>query len=339
MELLGTLAPSTVPSISPDDRSAENEARELAASPPETLPPLRKNILLRVYNNIETHRVLAIAAGVTFYSLLAIFPAIAALVSLYGLFADAGTIASHLDDLSGLMPSGAVDVVRDQLMRVASQGQGTLGLTFAVSLLTSIWSANAGMKAFFDALNIIYGEREKRGFIALNVQSLAFTAGAILFLLLALGAVVVLPIVLNFVGFENAAVAFWPLLRWPAMFFVVSLALAVLYRYGPSRKQARWRSIGFGSAAAAFVWLAASILFSWYSAHFSSYNATYGSLGAVVGFMVWIWLSAVVFLLGAELDAEMEAETRDKAVSAFSDTPLGHRASVMANAHGAAQIS
>jgi membrane protein len=317
----------------------EVEDRGRLAAVPADIPARGwKDIVFRIYNNVPAHRVLAIAAGVTFYSLLAIFPAIAALVSLYGLYADAGTIASHLDDLSGVMPAGALDVLRDQMTRVASQGQGTLGLTFAISLLTSLWSANAGMKAFFDALNVIYGETEKRGFFALNALSLAFTTGAILFLLVAMSAIVVLPAVLNFVGFEDELVSVLPLLRWPAMFVVVSLSLAFLYRYGPSRSRAKWHWISWGSAAAALVWLAASILFSWYTAHFSSYNATYGSLGAVIGFMVWIWLSVVIFLMGAELDAEMEHQTLHDTTTG-KPLPLGARGAAVADTVGAAQTS
>lgn len=321
------------------DRSSlyEQEEREQPAKEPAEIPARGwKDILIRIYNNVPAHRVPAIAAGVAFYSLLAIFPAIAALVSLYGLFADAGTIAAHLDDLSGVMPGGAIDVMREQLTRLAAQGHGALGLTFAISLLTSLWSANAGMKAFFDALNIIYGEREKRGIIKLNALSLAFTSGAILFLLLVLGATVVLPVVLNFAGAGDAIGPVLPLLRWPAMFIAVTAALAVLYRYGPSRDPAKWRWISWGSAAAAAVWLGASILFSWYTAHFSSYNATYGSLGAVIGFMVWIWLSVIVFLMGAELDAEMGHQTlRDTA--AGRPRAAGTRGAALADTVGASQ--
>jgi len=283
-----------------------------ATSPVESLARGWKQILWRVYKNVSSHRVMAIAAGVTFYSLLAIFPAIAALVSLYGFFADTGTIATHLDDLAGVLPGGAIEVVRDQMIRVASQGQGTLSLTFAISLATSLWSANTGMKAFFDALNIIYGEEEKRGFFTLNALSLLFTIGAIAFLLLAVAAVVVLPPLLATVGFTNRLDALLPLLRWPVLFLVVTLGLAILYRFGPSREKAQWRWITWGSAVSAFFWLAASILFSWYTAHFGSYNATYGSLGAVIGFMIWIWLTSIIFLLGAELDCETERQTKSQ---------------------------
>jgi len=309
------------------DQLRRDEARQALAGPheepcPETpcpgadaTTPMEipasgwKQILWRVYNNVSTHRVMAIAAGVTFYSLLAIFPAIAALVSLYGLFADTNSITAQLDNLNSVLPSGAIEVVRDQLERVTAQGQGTLSLTFGISLATSLWSANAGMKAFFDALNIIYGEDEKRGFFALNAVSLLFTLGAISLLLVALGVIVVLPPLLGSIGFANTFDALLPLARWPALFLVVTLSLAILYRFGPSRDKAQWHWISWGSATASFVWLAASILFSWYTAHFGSYNATYGSLGAVIGFMIWIWLTSIVFLMGAELDCETERQT------------------------------
>jgi membrane protein len=135
--------------------------------------------LLRVYGNISEHRLLALAAGMTYYSLLAIFPALAALVAIYGLFSDAGSIAKHLDQVSGFLPGGAVDVAREQLTRVASKGNQTLGLTFAISLAISLWSANAAMKSLFDTLNIVYGEKVKRGFLKLNALSLSFTFAGI----------------------------------------------------------------------------------------------------------------------------------------------------------------
>ncbi len=292
-------------------------------------------MLLRIYRKIGRDRVVALAAGVTFYSLLAIFPAIAALVALYGIFADPATIASHLDGLSGVLPTGALEVLRDELNRLASQRGGTLGLTFLVGLGTSLWSANAGIKALFDALNLVYEEEEKRGLIRLNAISLAFTTGAILFLLVALAAIVVLPVAMNFVGLPDVTETVVKAVRWPALFLVVALALAAIYRYGPSHTEARWRWITWGSAFAALAWLAASALFSWYAENFGSYNKTYGSLGAVIGFMIWLWLSTIIILLGAELDAEMEHQTaRDTTVG--GDKPLGARGASMADTVGPA---
>src|SRR5258705_7363950 len=218
----------------------------------------------------------------TFYSLLAIFPALAAVVAVYGLFSDPATITAHLDTVSGFLPGGAVDVARDQLTRVASKARQTLGLTFFVAFAVALWRANAAMKSLFDTLNIIYSEKEKRGFIKLNALSLAFTLAGIAFVLLAIGAVVVLPVVLNYIGLSNATDLLVRIGRWPALFVMLTLALSVIYRYGPSREKPRWRWITWGSAFAALLWLASSALFSWYAANFGKFNETYGFLSAVI---------------------------------------------------------
>jgi membrane protein len=305
----------------------------LASTPSEIPPTGWKDILWRIYENINNHRIMAVAAGVTFYVLLALFPGIAALVSLYGLFADPATISQHLSDLSGFMPEGATQVVGDQLNHLNANGSSTLGVTFLITLAISLWSANSGMKAMFDALNIVYGEPEKRSFIKLNALSLAFTLCAIAFMLIALGAMVVVPVVMNYIG--STSITNWVVRigRWPALLIIVSLAIGVLYRFAPSREKAQWRWISWGSASAAIAWLIVSFLFSYYTSHFGSYNRTYGSLGAVFGFMTWIWLSVMVILLGAELDAEMEHQTvRD--TTSGSPKPVGQRGARMADTVG-----
>lgn len=289
---------------------ATRSDRRRGATTASELPPRSwKKIMLRVYANISKHRVLALAAAMTYYSILAIFPAIAALVAMYGLFSDPTAITRHLDQLGGFLPSGAIDIARDQLTRVASKGSQTLGLTFFVGLITSLWSANAAMKSLFDTLNIVHGEDEKRGFVKLNALSLCFTIAGVGFLLGALGSIIVVPLVLNYIGLSDVGDLLLRIGRWPAMYFVLTLALVVIYRYGPDRRTARWRWITWGSAIAALLWLAASGLFSWYAANFGRFNETYGSLGAIVGFMTWLWISAIVILLGAEIDAEMEQQT------------------------------
>jgi membrane protein len=265
-----------------------------------------KDVLLRVYQSIEEERILLVAAGVTFYALLAIFPGIAALISIYGLFADPASVASHLDTIASIAPSGAVDVLRDQMARLASQGETTLGVSFLVSLAISLWTANSGIKALFDALNIVYVEEEKRGFFKITGVTLLVTLGIIAFILLTLGALVALPIALNYIPQPGLTAFLAKFGRWPLLFVLITLALEFLYRYGPSRNEARWRWISWGSVFAAIVWLIASVLFSWYVANFGSYNKTYGSLGAIIGFMTWIWISFIVVLVGAKLNAEME---------------------------------
>ena len=266
-----------------------------------------KEILLGAYRSITDDRVLAVAAGVTFYGLLAVFPAIAAVVSLYGLFADSATIRGTLDQLSGLLPAGAIEVIGDQIQRVSAAGRGTLSFSFLMSLAIAIWGANAGVKAVFDAINIAYGAKEERGFFKLNLTSLAFTMGAVVFALLALTAVVVLPVSFHYLGLDAALEAILRYGRWPLIWLVVALALAFLYRFGPTDSlDPKWRWISWGSASAATLWLGGSALFSWYAANFGNYNATYGSLGAAIGFMTWMWISAAVIIMGAELNAEIE---------------------------------
>jgi membrane protein len=277
---------------------------------PEACPPEGarnwKATLWCIYENFSTHRIMAVAAGVTFYALLALFPGIAALISLYGLFADPGTISQHVNGLSSIVPGGGTQIITDQMNRVAAQGNGRLSAAFLIALAISLWSANSGMKAICDALNVVYGVREQRSFIMLNAISLALTLALTVFLLLAMAGLVVVPAILSFVGEPDGAPWLGSLLRWPVLLAAIMLIVTALYRYAPSRDNARWRWITRGSVFSAVAWLAVSVLFSWYTAHFGSYNKTYGSLGAVFGFMTWIWLSITVVLLGAEIDAELE---------------------------------
>ena len=305
-----------------------------AAHPAEFPAGGWRGIAVRIYREFNEDRVLSVAAGVTFYTLLSLFPAIAALVSCYGLFADVSAINQHLSALQGVLPSGAIEIIGDQVKRIAAKGGGTLSVTFFTSLLLSLWSANAAMKAMFDALNIVYEADEKRNFFWLNLRSLAFTGGTLLVVILALSAIVVLPVVFNFIGLQKGA---WTLalLRWPALFLVVLGGLSLLYRYGPSRKPVRWRWVAAGSTLAGLLWLAASILFSWYVANFGNYNETYGSLGAAIGFMTWIWISATIVLLGGEINAEIEHRTARDPTTAPAMPPYT-RAARMADSVGAA---
>ncbi|MCB8820400.1 YihY/virulence factor BrkB family protein [Microvirga rosea] len=313
---------------------AADSGRGRQADKPTEIPAQGwKDILWRVYERIQHDRVMLVAAGVTFYALLAIFPAITALVSIYGLFADPATIQEHLTTLSGFMPSGALEIIGEQVTRIASKGAGTLSISFIISLVIALWSANAGMKSIFDALNIVYEEPEKRSFIMLNVVSLSFTLGAIVFLLVALGMVVVLPIVLDYLGLGPWAETLVSVLRWPALLIGIVFGLALIYRYGPSRDNPKWRWVTPGSIAASVLWLVGSMLFSWYVASFGSYNETYGSLGAVIGFMTWIWISTMIILVGAEANAEMEHQTA-KDTTEGPHQPLGTRGAKMADTVG-----
>ncbi|MDB5512214.1 MAG: hypothetical protein JWR08_1697 [Enterovirga sp.] len=322
-----------------DPHAAGREpGRGRQASTPERIPARGWwDIGWRVYGEIGDDRVLAVAAGVTFYGLLAIFPAIGAFVSLYGLVADPSTISEHLNALSGFLPGGAIEIVGDQVKRITGGDETALGVAFFSGLGVSLWSANAGVKAIFDALNVAYEEKEKRNFFVLNLTSLAFTLGGVLFLVVALSSVVVVPVVLKFIGL-GGGIMDWLIWigRWPLLLAVTLFAVAALYRYGPSRDRAQWRWLAPGSLLATIGWMAFSMLFSWYVSSFGSYNETYGSLGAVVGLMTWMWLSATILLVGAELNAETEHQTAEDTTEGPAQ-PLGTRGAQMADNVGKAR--
>jgi len=330
------LTPAQEPLALQEARAAERGRGRNAAAPVHI--PWRgwKDILVRSYHDVLNDRLMALAAGVVFYSLVALFPAIAAGVSSYALFSDAGTIANHLSLAADIVPSSTLDIMRDEITRIAGKSDGRLTFGFLLGLAFALWSANAAMKAIFDALNIIYDEEDKRGLIRLNVISLFFTFCAIGAGLLVIGAVVIFPLVLAAFGWSSFDEPIIGILRWPLMFVLMIVGLATLYRYGPSRRLARWRWISVGSVFAALAWLAVSSLFSWYLANFANYNATYGALGAVVGLMMWMWLCIIVVLVGAVLNSEIEHQTaHDTTVG--PPKPLGTRGAVMADTVGAAR--
>jgi membrane protein len=313
--------------------------RGRTATAPWQIPWLGwKDILWRTYLQIDEDRVLAVAAGVVFFALLAFFPAVTAFVSLYGLFADPSTISQHLSMAASIMPAEAFGILREQVDRIVAKGNATLSLAFVFSAGLALWSANAGMKAIIDALNVAYEETEKRGFIRLNLISLCFTIGAIAALLLAVGAVVVFPLVLSQIGLADSVETIAQYARWPLLLIMVMGGLAVLYRFGPSRSDPRWEWVSVGSLVATVAWVAGSALLSWYLQNFADYNATYGSLGAGIGFMTWLWLSSIVVLLGAELNSEIEHQTaRDSTTG--PEKPMGARGATMADTVGKAQAS
>lgn len=291
------------------ERAGLSAGRGAAAHPPQGFA-FWKHVLVRTYQEINDDRLLALAAGVVFYGLLAIFPAITALVSSYALFADAATISKHLDVVSSLMPSSAYSIVQEQVTRIVTRPAGNLSFTFVLGLALAVWSANAGAKAIIDALNIVYGVKERRSFIRLNLVSLAFTVGALAATLIAFAAIVVVPVMLSYLPLYGYDATLLPLMRWPALFVGVMLGLAVLYRFGPDRRLARWQPVSLGVVFATAAWLGGSALLSWYLGSFADYDATYGSLGAGIGLMMWLWMSAIVVLVGAELNSEIDNARR-----------------------------
>jgi membrane protein len=315
---------------------AAQPGRGRTAGSPLAIPWLGwKDILWRTWVGITDDHILTLAGGVAFFALLAMVPALTAGVSSYALFADARAIQGHLNLASNIIPPAALDIVREEIARIVANSDGKLTLSFLGGLALSLWSANAGVKALFEALNIVYGEEEKRNFVQLNIFSLFLTVCSIAAGLLVVGSVVVLPLVFSMIGFPGTKFTIIALLRWPAMLLLGMAAFGILYRYGPSRRLVQPRWITLGSLTAAFLWLAMSAAFSWYLSHVANYTATYGALGAVIGLMMWMWLSAVVVLIGAKLNAEIEHQTAiDSTIG--PPKPLGSRGAVMADTVGRA---
>jgi len=325
------------PRLSADLIRSREPGRGREADTPEQITARgRGDIGWRVFWSISADRVASTSGGVAFFALLAVFPGIAAIVSLYGLFADASTIGGHLTLLAGILPAGVLALIADQITLIVQQRSDALGTAFILGLLVAFVSANSGIAALFDALNVVYGEKEKRSLVRIYSTTLVFTLAGIFLVLLAIVGVVILPLVLKFVGLPTATERLLAILRWPVLFASIAVSLAFIYRYGPSRRDARWRWVTWGSVVAALLWIAASMLFSWYVATFDSYNRLYGSLGAGVGFMVWLWISAVIVLLGGEINAQMEHQTARDTTEGRAK-PLGSRGAMMADHVGAAR--
>ena len=289
-----------------------------------------KDILWRTYREMSQDRLTIVAGSVTYYTLLAIFPALGVFVSVYGLIADVRTVQEQLVQLSTIFPPEAVSLLGDQMLRLANREATGLSLAFVVSLLLSVWSANAAMKALFDGLNIAYDEREKRNYVLRTVLTYGFTVALLIFLTAVSAILVAAPLVLEALNLRKD----WLIAaRWPLVYAVAASAFAVVYRYGPSRSLARWRWVVIGSLAAAFLWMAGSASFSWLLNNLARLDATYGSLGTVIGFMLWIWFSVIVVLVGAELNAEIEHQTAIDSTTG-PPAPMGERGAAMADTVG-----
>ncbi len=283
-----------------------------------------KDVLARTVAESKRDQLALLAAGEAFFGLLALVPALAALVSLYGLVADPADVSRHVGDLLGAAPGEVRDLVREQLESVTTRSDASAGVGAAVGLVVALWSASSGMKHLVDALNAAYDEEEGRGFLRVRGLSLLFTAGAVVFVVGAFVAVAVVPaLVEGPIG----------LLRWPLLAAAFAGALSVLYRHGPSRDEPEWRWATPGALVATVLFLAGSGLFSLYVSNFGKYGETYGSLGSVVVVMLWLFLTSAVVLFGAELDAELERQTRYDTTEG-QDRPMGEREAYAADTVG-----
>lgn len=309
-----------------------NRGRE-ATSPLHIPPAGWRDISWRVFRGVMEDRVLLTAAGVSFYVLLALVPTLTAFVSIYGLFASQATVIEHVDLLTGLVPDAALNLIRDQLDRLTSENTTSLGLTLLVSLLIALWSAGAGIRAMFEAMNVAYHEAEKRNIIVVHFTALIFTIGAAIAALLVIATVVFVPVILSFVPGAGGLKWLVRIASYVVMLAVLSFGIAALYRWGPSRNDAKWRWITPGTALAVIGLGIGSISFSWYVTNFNDYGAAYGSLGALIALLTWVWISASIVILGAELNSEIEHQTaRDSTTG--PEQPLGKRGAHMADTIG-----
>jgi membrane protein len=256
---------------------------------------------------VDRDRVLAVAAGVTFYAILALVPAIAAMIAIFGLVLSPAEVPSLLAPVTSLMPEEAATLITGQAERISGTANDALSLTALISLLIALWSANGGTKALIQALGIAYDVKETRGFVRLNLVSLAFTLTAIV-LVTVLGVLVAaLPFLVSQLGPVGEDLIL--LFRWPVILALLLVVLAAIYYWAPNRTDAKWAWITPGAVVAALGLIAVSAGLSWYVTNFGSYDETYGSLAAVVVLMLWIWLSTLMVLVGAEVNAELDRRT------------------------------
>lgn len=313
---------------------ADGADRGRHADTPNQIPPKGlRDVFWRVVEAVVADRVTLIAAGVTYFLLLSLFPALGALVALYGFIADPTTIMGHIGFLASVFPPGSFDLILNQLTALTQQKASALSFAFVTGLIVALWSANSGMKALFDAMNVAYQENEKRSFVRLNLLSLAFTLGALFIAIVLIAAIGVLPAALAYLWLDRWQELLARFARWPFILTFVGCGIAIIYRYGPSREQAKLRWLSWGVIFSTLLWLAASILFTFYLENFANYNATYGTLGALIGLMVWVWISVIILIVGAELNAELEHQTlRDSTTGA--PLPMGQRGAFVADTIG-----
>jgi membrane protein len=294
-----------------------------------------RDILWRLVREVAEDRIMLIAAGSAFYLLLALFPALAAFVSLYGIISDPATVSAQLEFLTGVIPAGGLEIINGQLTSLVMQPRDALSFGFFLSLGVALWSANSGIKTLFEALNVAYEETEKRGFIRLHLITFAFTLSTLVIGIVAFAAIGLVPAILTLFPLGSLVEALIRILRWPLVLLFVWSGIAVFYRYGPSRARAKWRWITWGGLFATVAWFATSIGFSYYLERFANYNAVYGSLGAVIGLLMWVWLSVAIILVGAEINAEIEHQTERDSTTG-PEKPMGERGAYVADTVGKA---
>lgn len=265
-----------------------------------------RDVLLRTGREVSADSIGIVAAGVAFYAFLAVFPAIVTAVAIYGLVVEPATVQEQLEALSAVLPAEAQQLLNRQLSTITAQPPAALGWGVVASAVVGLWSANKGMKALFEGLNVAYDQEDRRGFFAKNIVTLPFTFGAILVVLVMGALIVAYPVALRRLALPGTIEFALDWARWVLLVALILFSLTLLYRYAPHRKPARGQWLSWGAIVAALLWIAGSWGFSFYVSNFGSYNETYGSVGAAVILMMWFLLSAYAILLGAELNSEIE---------------------------------
>lgn len=283
-----------------------------------------KDIAVRVKDQISKNNISIISAGIAFYAFLAIFPAIAAIISIYGLVTDPQTVGRQLNALANVLPAQSSTLIQGQLSQIVQGSPTALGWGLAFSVIFSIWSANKGTKALFQGINIAYNEEDNRGFIKQNAVTLLFTSLGIIAVIISMALVVVFPVIIGNLGLPAGTGFLIQASRWILLLALLLLSLGVLYRYAPDRTKPKWRWVSWGSVAGTVLWIAGSLLFSFYISNFGNYNATYGSLAAVVILLLWFYLSAFSIILGAQINSEIEHQTKQDTTSG-KKKPMGKR--------------
>jgi membrane protein len=300
------------------------------ATDPRAIPARGwKEVLLRVKTEMADDHASLLAAGVAFYALMALVPALVALVSLYGLLAEPSDVTRQVTDLLRAAPTEVRTLVQTQLESIIKASPGGLGVGIAVGIATALWAASSGVQNLVDAIGAAYDEHEGRGFVKRRLVALGLTFGAIGFVVAA-GWLVALPKLLEGSAVGSGVQLLVSIVRWPLLAVGMLIGLGVLYRFGPDRDKPKWKWVSVGSVAATVLWVAGSIAFSVYVGSFGKYNQTYGSLGAVVVLLLWLYLTAFSIIFGAELNSELEHQTA--ADTTVGDArPLGARGAVMAD--------
>jgi membrane protein len=323
------------PTTDPNEARQEPDRGRNAKKPSDVPKEGWLDILTRTGRRISADNISIVAAGVGFYAFVAVVPAFAAMIGIYGLVSNPADVGAHVTAFARILPHEVLPLLEEQLKRITSN-VAQASVSTILGLLIAIYSSASATKALIQGLNICYDEQERRNFFKLNWVAIVLTIGAVTGAILAVTLVAGVPPLLDHLRLGDRVNLIVNILRWAVLIVGFVFALAVVYRYGPSRRGAKWRWVSWGATAAALLWVAGSALFSLYVAKFASYDKTYGSLGAVVVFLMWLYLSAFAILVGAELNAEMERQTvRD--TTEGGEKPLGQRGARAADTVGPAR--